>query len=310
MSYSHDDEEHKDWVLQLAYRLREDGVDVCLDRWDVALGGNLAHFMERAADDSYRVIAVVSETYCRKSDGRSGGAGVEAQMMSGRLYDQLESSAVIPLIRNNPHAELPAFLSGRLWQDFRDPTTHEAAYARLLRDIHGIAVDVAPPVGRNPFEGRTEVEASLEVRNSPGRWHSPAFQGDVEFVYSQNSGNYKLGSGTTEFTLNLGKRGLGTVYALNDPADIAHIAMICNPRERTELLTDVSQFDTSSRIVDASQCDAVVLHNRNGFWALILISRIYARMALDQESVIEFGYAIQPNRMPDFSEFVFPDTTP
>ncbi|MBX7431586.1 toll/interleukin-1 receptor domain-containing protein [Mycobacterium sp. Y57] len=36
MSYSHDDDEHKDWVLQLASRLRGNGVDVCLDRWDVS----------------------------------------------------------------------------------------------------------------------------------------------------------------------------------------------------------------------------------------------------------------------------------
>ena len=58
MSYSHDDKEHRDWVLALATRLRADGVDVCLDRWDVTLGGNLAHFMEKAANASYRVVAV------------------------------------------------------------------------------------------------------------------------------------------------------------------------------------------------------------------------------------------------------------
>jgi hypothetical protein len=66
MSYSHDSEEHCDWVLQLSHRLRSNGVDVCLDRWNVSLGGNLAHYMERAANREYRVIAVVSENYSRK----------------------------------------------------------------------------------------------------------------------------------------------------------------------------------------------------------------------------------------------------
>ena len=96
---------------------------VCLDRWDVTLGGNLAHYMERAADDTYRVIAVVSETYSSKCNDRSGGAGVEAQMLSARLYDELDSDAVIPIIRNNPKnpPELPAFLSGRLWQTSETP---------------------------------------------------------------------------------------------------------------------------------------------------------------------------------------------
>jgi hypothetical protein len=308
MSYSHDDDEHRDWVLQLAYRLRGNGVDVCLDRWDVTLGGNLAHFMERAADDTYRVIAVVSETYSKKCNDRSGGAGVEAQMLSARLYAELGSNAVIPIIRNNPNAELPAFLSGRLWEDFRDDATQEAAYERLLREIHGVAVDAAPPIGPNPFEGRTEIEASLAVRNSPGRWHSPAFQGDVEFVYSQNSGRYKLGSGTAEFTLMIDGFGHNAVRAYNDPAGIANVAVINGVQQRTELLRDVSQFDASSRTVHPHCGDALVLHNTNGFWALLYIDKVYWREALNRESVVEFRYVIQPNRTPDFSGFAFPGT--
>lgn len=308
MSYSHDGTEHEDWVLGLASRLRANGVDVCLDRWDVSLGGNLALFMERAADTAYRVIAVVSAEYVRKADTRTGGAGVEAQMISASLYENLGGDRVVPVVRNNPGEppETPAFLKGRLWIDFRDPTSVETAYEKLLREIHGVPIDAAPPLGPNPFEGRTDVEARLAIRNSPGRWQSPALHGDVEFVYSQNSGQYRLGSGTSEFTLNIGQRGLGTVYVLNDPADIANVAVINRVRERTELLTDVSQFDTSSRIVDARCGDAVVLHNRNGFWALVFVTKVYAREALNRELVIEFRYAIQPDRTPDLSGFTFP----
>jgi hypothetical protein len=74
-------------------------------------------------------------------------------MLSSRLYEQLDSNAVIPIIRNNPEAVMPAFLSGRLWEDFRDASLEESAYERLLRDIHGVAVDAVPPLGSNPFEG-------------------------------------------------------------------------------------------------------------------------------------------------------------
>lgn len=35
ISYSHDNELHKNWVLQLATRLRSNGVDVLLDRWNL-----------------------------------------------------------------------------------------------------------------------------------------------------------------------------------------------------------------------------------------------------------------------------------
>ena len=47
VSYSHDGEEHSDWVLQLATRLRSNSVDVILDRWNLRLGQDLAAFMEK-----------------------------------------------------------------------------------------------------------------------------------------------------------------------------------------------------------------------------------------------------------------------
>jgi TIR domain len=43
ISYSWDDDAHKEWVKQLATRLRADGVDVTLDRWHAAPGRASAH---------------------------------------------------------------------------------------------------------------------------------------------------------------------------------------------------------------------------------------------------------------------------
>ena len=106
-----------------------------------------------------------------------------------------------------------------------------------------------------------------------------------------------------EFTLDLGERGMGTVYVHRDPRDIANIAVINKVQQRKELLTDVSQFDTSSRTVESAAGDAVVLHNTNGFWALVFIKSVYVREALNREHVIEFRYAVQPNRTSDLSGF-------
>ena len=38
VSYSHDSQAHKDWVLKLATRLLANGVEVILDQWDLRLG--------------------------------------------------------------------------------------------------------------------------------------------------------------------------------------------------------------------------------------------------------------------------------
>jgi hypothetical protein len=127
-------------------------------------------------------------------------------------------------------------------------------------------------------------------------------------VASQNSGHYKIGSGDSQFTLNVDWLGISGVRAYRDPGDIAHVAVINKVRERTELLADVSQFDTSNRVVYAKVGDAFVLHNRNGFWALVYIDKVYTREGpLNREDLLDFRYAIQPNRTPDLSGFTFPE---
>ncbi|QDK35541.1 MULTISPECIES: toll/interleukin-1 receptor domain-containing protein [Sphingomonadaceae] len=50
ISYSHDDQAHKDWVLMLATRLVANGVDVLLDQWDMRLGSDLSAVSTNGAD--------------------------------------------------------------------------------------------------------------------------------------------------------------------------------------------------------------------------------------------------------------------
>jgi len=46
ISYSHDSEAHKAWVLKLATDLRTASVDAGLDQWDLALGQDTSAFMQ------------------------------------------------------------------------------------------------------------------------------------------------------------------------------------------------------------------------------------------------------------------------
>ncbi len=47
VSYSWDDDEHRNWVQDCVKRLREDGVSASLDEWSTAPGDQLPMFMER-----------------------------------------------------------------------------------------------------------------------------------------------------------------------------------------------------------------------------------------------------------------------
>jgi hypothetical protein len=51
ISYSWSSCTHEDWVLSLAGELRESGVDVILDKWDMKEGHDAHAFMEKMLTD-------------------------------------------------------------------------------------------------------------------------------------------------------------------------------------------------------------------------------------------------------------------
>lgn len=75
VSYSWDSEEHRRWVIALATRLRENGVDVVLDYWNLKLGADKTLFMEKAVRESDHVLLICTLKYKEKADGRLGGVG-------------------------------------------------------------------------------------------------------------------------------------------------------------------------------------------------------------------------------------------
>src|SRR5258706_8852268 len=65
ISYSWTSPEHQAWVLQFATELREHGVDVILDKWDLKEGQDANAFMEKMVSDKAvtKVILLRSEEH-------------------------------------------------------------------------------------------------------------------------------------------------------------------------------------------------------------------------------------------------------
>src|SRR5262245_43784133 len=99
ISYSWDDDAHKEWVRQLAIRLRADGVDATLDRWHAAPGDQIAAFMERAVRDNDFVIAICTPRFQERSDGREGGVGYEGDIMTAFALTSRDKKKFIPVLR-------------------------------------------------------------------------------------------------------------------------------------------------------------------------------------------------------------------
>jgi hypothetical protein len=155
ISYSHDSEGHKAWVVQLATDLRRNGVDVTLDVWDLAPGQDVAAFMHKGIVTAARVLLICSETYVRKAEEGIGGVGYERLIVTGGVVQSIETKKFIPLLKNNSVHKVPAFLGPRLYIDFNDDMAYAAKLDDLLRELLGAPANVKPPLGPNPFSAQT-----------------------------------------------------------------------------------------------------------------------------------------------------------
>lgn len=152
VSYSHDSLSHKKWVLDLATRLRNSGVDATIDQWDLQPGDDLPHFMETNLASCDRVLMVCSENYVKRADAGKGGVGYEKMIITSDLLNTIDSNKVIPIVRQRGTAVLPTFLKTKLYIDFSQEAQYEFSFDELLRAILDAPVFKKPPIGDNPFD--------------------------------------------------------------------------------------------------------------------------------------------------------------
>ncbi|MFN8238585.1 MAG: toll/interleukin-1 receptor domain-containing protein [Chitinophagales bacterium] len=154
ISYSWDSQEHEDWIINLATKLRENGVNAILDKWDLGpLGKPLPHFMEQSISKSQRVICVMTPNYKKKTENLAGGVGYEYSIITAEIFtDGVNTSKFIPLFRSGTEADaIPTVLRGRKYVDMRDDAQFDEKFVHeLLRDIHEEPKFKRPPIGKKP----------------------------------------------------------------------------------------------------------------------------------------------------------------
>lgn len=152
ISYSHDSDSHKSWVLKLATKLREKGVNIILDQWDLHLGDDIGSFMEKSVTEADRVLLVCSSLYVHKANSSKGGVGYEKMIVNSELVENVGTRKFIPVVRNNELEKLlPIFLGARLFIDFRIDKEFDDKLTTLLAEIFSYDIIPKPPLGSNPF---------------------------------------------------------------------------------------------------------------------------------------------------------------
>lgn len=306
ISYSWDSEQHQAWVLQLAHRLRSNGVDAVLDQWDTRLGSDLSLFMESAADATYRVLAIVTEKYVDKARFPQGGVGYERRVITPTLMNDLRGHRVVPVLRSGD--ALPPFIGAAKYIDFRHDDHFEEKYLELLRELHDMPVPVRPPLGPNPFTASAEEDVDAALRQSPARYVSPSPSGEFEFDYENNNGRYVLGTGSTEFVVRFSTAGHGSIHTYTDHTGLKSIALVPNA-SAPEDVGNASAYDGSSRVRQPRVGDAIVCRNAHDYWAVIFIDKVLTRDSNPAgHALVKARYIIQGSKSPYFGPIASSDT--
>jgi len=106
ISYSHDSEEHKQCVLKLANRLREEAVDCNIDQYESSPSEGWPRWMLNQLDWAEFVLVICTEVYNRRFRGHEEpgiGRGVtwEGAIITQELYDNhSRSNKFIPIVFN------------------------------------------------------------------------------------------------------------------------------------------------------------------------------------------------------------------
>jgi hypothetical protein len=126
-----------------------------LDKWDLKEGHDAYAFMERMVSDSEikKVILICDRAYAEKANGRTGGVGTEAQIISPEIYAKQDQNKFVAIVKERDDAGracLPAYYTSRIFIDLSDSSTYSENFERLLRWAHDQPLYKKPEIGTKP----------------------------------------------------------------------------------------------------------------------------------------------------------------
>lgn len=273
ISYSHDNENHKRWVLKLATDLRQHlGVDVTLDQWDLRIGGDLSLFMEQGLSDATLVLCICSEEYVKKANAGIRGTGYERMIMVQSMLSDTNANYIIPIVRNNSSEnKMPRFLGTKYYIDFTDDASYLDRLSELAARIYNEDISKKPPIGKSPFSSEFANKIDLKNAIEKSQYHSPDMRGSASFNYTNNSGRFIIGSGEYQFTTDWSTCGYNSIHAYRDGVKAIGYKAGC---DSFPALEDIQSFDFTSRARTVYVGEVVIWMNSYGHFAATKITNV------------------------------------
>jgi hypothetical protein len=131
LSYSHDSEPHRERVLQLANRLREEGVDARLDRYIESPAYGWIRWMEQQVQAADFVLVVCTPSYRRRFEGKEDagkglGVNFEGATLQKLIYAaEQRNEKYVPVLFEDGTDAVPLQLGDVMW--YRLPDDYDAS---------------------------------------------------------------------------------------------------------------------------------------------------------------------------------------
>lgn len=159
ISYSRKDPVVNDWVVALARKLCDHGVDARLDRFHLKPGMDLPQWMTNELLKARKVLLVSDVHYAAKADARTAGVGWETMIIQGDMMMQGEmDTKYIVIAFGDAEKTIPIYMRSK-FSITRDEVDN--SFDRLLDELFG--VDTAPVIRPIP----RSIQARLKSTKLP-----------------------------------------------------------------------------------------------------------------------------------------------
>lgn len=157
VSYSWDNDSHKEWVFKLCQDLRDKGVDAIIDQ-AMRKGKDLLDFMEKGIANAHRVLVVGTPNYKRKSEEEKGGVKYEQNIIKASILHGIGSDRYITILREGKSFEesFPAAISTKGGYDMRNDVDYQKYLTALVHEIYDMPVVALNPIGAVPEFARQD----------------------------------------------------------------------------------------------------------------------------------------------------------
>ena len=155
ISYSHDSERHKLWVLEFAAKLQKDGgVEVIIDVVNYERKMNWNTFMLKGISESDFVLIICTNGYKKRAEDINGEFGVSKETIInlGFFYEAPEK--FIPIVREykeSTKSYVPIYLKNFDFYDFSRDELFSSEFENLIHELWGIKRYILPEPNEKPI---------------------------------------------------------------------------------------------------------------------------------------------------------------